>query len=514
MNNHNFSKKDKSLNPNLFKYFFTYDYMKFQQFMKTVSQGYDNGNSKHNRKYNTFTKRRRYRNHKPEGKINTHNMTLLHLFDIKSDLTQIKQMHRSTDEQIGVLKKDNICEKSKHFCINNFTFEIIQSKNSNDQIHDYFSFKIKAEMSLSSSVNDLKNLQTGERHSMGSNYKKSKCHSPDRLLSHKFFEDTEHFRNSNLMSVKTFLHNNETASNPFCMTNKSDSEIYPIDKYKLSNLNKDNTFEKIFQSNERKLDFEKTSEMNDLSEVAKNLEENKNMNNCNVADQTENSFIKENDDMSISITNYSEREIESGKKRRESNLQNLHVSEEEGNTSNIFISSEKKKPPLKKMNTDITYTSQTMSDNNDTVSMTSSKFNVECSQEKFKRVRGFNFKNNINTKKYTKPLFNAKAKSDDKGVENESKILVSSANGNISSKLNESCSQNGFSINKSSNLEEKVKVKKFNFNNNINIKKFISSSNSASGNHQVHKEREKQYAVEIEETEHDPVMLSNINIKK
>jgi hypothetical protein len=193
---------------------------------------------------------------------------------------------------------------------------------------------------------------------------------------------------------------------------------------------------------------------------------------------------------------------------------------------------------LRKMNTNAS-----ISDNTDSVSINSSK--IDSSQERFKKIRGFNFKNNINTKKYNKPLLNSN--SDKKNLnrsqgaikETESENMTSFNDntltepshqdesnfkdkimGNVLNVMNvlhsnQSSSKcinmnvNMNNVNKSSNLEEKIKMRKFNFNNNINIKKFIRQDISYNNNQNNAKEREKQYNIEMEENHAD--MIDNIS---
>lgn len=461
---------------NFFKYFLTYDYMKFQQFIDASTKI----------KCENFSKRKIHRNFSRLNKIKRKRLYSTKKTD-KNDydydnvinkifykLNEMNHIQKETDTKVDYLINRN---SNFEFGCETFNFEIIQNKH--EPIFDYFSFKIKPELSLTSSVNELKNLNTAER--SNGNYKKNKCYSPDRLISHKFFEDSEHFRNSNLMSVKTFLNENVSTSNPFCMTARSDTN------------NKEQTFEKLFKSDDKKCDIRSNKILN-----------------CNNQRETdnkcENFFTKEND-ISISITNFSEREIDKYKKTKESEINienisnfpnNIQISEEENSniSINYFGNSFDKREnsyQSKQLNSNITYTCNT--DNNDTISVGSSKINADPSQDKFKKVRGFNFKNNINTKKYMKPLFNSKAKSDEKSEDN-----INIQPNNHFTKLIDT---NNSRVNKSVNIEEVINpcIKKFNFNNNM--KKFIKQQDYNNAINASNKEREKLYAIEIEESENE-----------
>jgi hypothetical protein len=489
--------------------------------------------------------------------------------------------------------------------INNLSNHRLSSEHQ--QLYDYFSFKIKPDLTLSmNGTTDLRN--STERKSLAS--RKNKGASPDRLISHKFFEDSENFRNTNLMSVKTFMNNNNTAQNPFCMTDKSVGidHLEGMDHLEGNNLANIFSSDTKLDNDNEELDIDNLNSRKKLrkltnltSENNKNADKEDNAypyNASNTHTDRENSFNCLKDDMS-SIANYSERDIDininthsTDKKANTMNnksevfnsikINNFHISEEESNTSlrsnnttnkieeinqikslghdlneneigiitNNII---KRNSKLNKENTGInncnsgngnksnssnklitaserdnimnTLNTISISVNNDSVSMSSSKMNVEGSNDKFnKKVRGFNFKNNINTKKFTKPLLTSQMSNVDSNMSNplivssnntaggliHNKLIDSSSNNNSAQKedrFNQNLNNivNNFSnVNKSSNLEDKLKIKKFNFNNNINIKKFIRNDMSGLGlinNSNVLKEREKQYAVEIEESD-------------
>lgn len=582
-------------------------------------------------------------------------------FNLEDDIRDIRSSQKETDLKLDLLIKHlipNVKTLSNNFDIRDniynscvkysFGFEIHGNGNGNvcnnfnningnqnmnmnlrlssehQQLYDYFSFKIKPDLTLS--TGDLRN--STERKSLASRKNKGLSPvSPDRLISHKFFEDSENFRNTNLMSVKTFMNNNNNTHNPFCMTDKSAcmeglidleeknlANIFSSDT-KLENDNDDNDLNEqeleheVISHNFRKRKLTNFTSENKKNNSHKNLDKEFNAftpihnasNFLNTHTDRENSFTCLKDDMS-SIANYSERDIDininihsTDKKANTMNnksekseafafnsikINNFHISEEESNTSlrsnqhnitnkihinemnnkenendnekesllissnqrlrnsklnkeninnnntgnksNKSVSSNKLITASERDNIMNTLNTISISVNNDSVSMSSSKINVDGSndrKEMNRKVRGFNFKNNINTKKFNKPLLNSQMSN----VENSSNLgnpltlssnvgglihnkLIDSNNLNKANNLNSagnfliSNSDSSNYVNKSSNLDDKLKIKKFNFNNNINIKKFIRNNDTGifTG---VPKEREKQYAVEIEESD-------------
>ena len=123
--------------------------------------------------------------------------------------------------------------------------------------------------------------------------------------------------------------------------------------------------------------------------------------------------------------------------------------------------------------------SEVSSSNNYSIQESGSNY----SQEKFKKIRGFNFKNNVNTKKFCR--------------QNVQK--TSSAEKNVEASINNSSIINNY-INETNSVQSQIlppekevilrtdnekvsKLKKFNFhNNNINLKRYKASSSSLNNN--------------------------------
>jgi hypothetical protein len=425
---------------------------------------------------------------------------------IYKDIHEIKTSQKVTENKVDFLislfkKDDDKIDKNDNNDNNhnnifrvcsNISLEFVHNMNcklaADNGVLDYFSFKIKPDLSLCS-INEIETMKPNSR-----DYKRNKCTSPDRLFTHKFFEDSDNFRNTNLMSVKTYT-NNITGTNPFSLTGKSSDGIS-------INNNAGNT----------EINYLHT---NDIHSPI-NEEDN-----------------QSRDDL-ISMINYSEREGEGDTfkvKRKNTNLTSNHISEEESphlvniekafsdNTSNDFNTETKQIKQIKQTpsknddnininininSNNITGSNQanvTQSDNNDNSSLTSSKFNVDISNEKYKKVRGFNFKNNINTKKYTKPLLTSQSS----GKENTSSVkenllLNSSPNVDLVMKTE-------ISLNKS----EDKKIKKLNFSNisnNILSKKIIKTQLKMPNEKDVH------YIVENEicenENKNKPITISDL----
>jgi hypothetical protein len=114
----------------------------------------------------------------------------------------MKENQMLTNDKLDFLIEKLTEDKNKSLNVENFNIEITGTNLNNNLIsnafYDYFSFKVKTDLSVSS--NDLNHINNNIRESGGNpNYKRiSKCNSPDRLISHKFFEDTDNFRNVNL----------------------------------------------------------------------------------------------------------------------------------------------------------------------------------------------------------------------------------------------------------------------------------------------------------------------------
>ena len=326
-----------------------------------------------------------------------------------------------------------------------------------DHSFDHFSFKIKPNFSMNE--NELHNY----------NYKsKSKNHtpSPDRLISHKFFEDTENFHNTNFLneSVKTFTKDNTGDKLSSYKYNYNYKEIININN-PFSNTNKSLTdlpF-KFITNNENS---SSNSNMGAINGRPSKIEIGNNKENVAIA---ETSSMR--DDISVSNCNYSEREIENDKRdnfdKIVSNNMNMNINDLVDNYD------EKEQEKDLKINTEknINNTLITLSEVNDSVSVNSSKMQIQMtSQERAKKVRGFNFKNNINTKKFNKPLIGSRKSNKnitDKIIEN-----------NNSDSQNESQKNRNGDYIESSQLREGI----INSSNNLKLKKHNSEMNVALSN--------------------------------
>jgi len=123
-------------------------------------------------------------------------------------------------------------------------------------------------------------------------------------------------------------------------------------------------------------------------------------------------------------------------------------------------------------------------------SMTSSKNYVENSQDKFKKVRGFNFKNNINTQKPKPPR-------PIKPQDSSNSVLISNQTTGMKTNSNEHDNKSNLlsPVNKTFHFEEKTKMRKLNLNSN-NIKKFMKQEMTSSC---VQAEKfENPYDIELE----------------
>jgi len=114
----------------------------------------------------------------------------------------------------------------------------------------------------------------------------------------------------------------------------------------------------------------------------------------------------------------------------------------------------------------------------------SNQESITSSQEKFKKIRGFNFKNNINTKKYNKQILIGKDKISDNLGHYNSNGNNSQSRNFINLKSNDEkavlLKNEIFSYN-SEKMKEEVKAEKYNFGNHSSRKKYNSSSNSSNG---------------------------------
>jgi hypothetical protein len=300
-----------------------------------------------------------------------------HNYDIYSEIKSIKNLQKKTTQKLDKIicaqlhhqhgKEDEINQGSpnklpSNFEVNKFNFDIIQKGDP----FDYFSFKIKPDL-LSS-----QNLK--------------KASSPDKFINHKFFEDTDTFRNyTHLITEKTIELTKDNMQNPFALSGKTI---------------KSNTSSIISGSNIRSHSNPHRKTMNP-AEIFKETSE--------AIDNSENEKTNELKLMTNTIECCG----------------NSEIAESESQSSSKILC------------------------------------NSSISQDGYKKVRGFNFKNNINTKKFNKPLLRNKTTDEEihevleiEKVINEVIILEES---------NSSSNKNG----------TPKKVKKFNFNNNINIKKFI-----------------------------------------
>lgn len=372
-------------------------------------------------------------------------------FNIIDEFSRIHKRQEDTNNKLNYLISMISRKKSKK--INNllkdekFGFEIVsEPKNDSlsNKIYDYFSFKIKPDLSLNLNASSVANEFKLQEFDNFTTYKKS--HSPNKLRTHKFFEDTEAFRNINLMSVKT-LQMNTSSINPFTTSNKSDSELH--------GRSNSQTYRNILLSTNKKVKSPEESNI-DITENQVN---------------NELSFMK--DDISISMTNLSE--LENTEKKQDLTLTKIEEK-----------------------------SIMTQSNGNETISQCSSKYVANSSQgkispnaERFKQVRGFNFKNNINTKKFTKPLF-GKDKSSSQEIPLSDDCVKPSESLNHQGTPDFNSSQNvehvtreattPVNVAKSENFIDRSKIKRFNFNNNVNIKKFMRQDSG--------REKEKQFEYE------------------
>jgi hypothetical protein len=555
---------------NLLKYIFAYDCFKFQQILKVSEQAASSFRS------NIYPQRfikKKTRRMKYEGRNTQTKSRNIHSFpqsfyynNLLDEFSFLKSNQEQTLEKLDYLIdsfsiKDGVNNKRVRknissisplkltrndcFSYNNNYNQSIQSNNntigSTHQFFDYFSFKVKPDLSLPNSINKDKlpetlTLNEGLHH---------KSRSPDKLLSHRFFEDSNDFRNTNLMSVKTFINNNST-TNPFRTTTKSESDI---NKYKLSTINS------VYDTTEKK-------------EI--NLIKNKDSKLRNVTSES----LKNNPSETMFLNdNNKEEDLLNDIKTDKSSL---NLKREQTNSSMIQEDDKVTTTPKHSIMTE-----------NDNLSMNSSKI-IDSSQEKFKKVRGFNFKNNIKTKKFTKPLINntessqankdisqsiteychtnndsknssvnnsqtslpvvsrsglklGNIKIDENAHKHSSKDVHShykrhhrnqeqTGTPNFPSVNNETTSNDNkrfikdsqVNISKSTNFVNegegsKGRIKMFNFNNNIkNTKTYLRQDSSSSNNYgsnvggnSLQKEREKQYAIEIEEGEIKEEQLQN-----
>jgi hypothetical protein len=276
--------------------------------------------------------------------------------EIKKIKSKQIDCNRKLDKLIGGNSacSSPIVHEVKSLEVHKFNFDILQNPGD----YDYFSFKIKTD-----------HVQT-EGGAAGSGHKVKKSSSPDGLINHKFFEDTDTFR---VNLEKTIELTKDNLQNPFCVTQKScDSNLRShSNPHRLSNAN-------IFTT---RANATKTPSDHSASE-------------------TEKLPLKTN---TLECTN-------------------SEIAESESQCSSKYLCGS------------------------------------SISQEGFKKVRGFNFKNNINTKKFNKPLIRQKTQEDQimeiKELENVIADVVIQGD----------------------------KVKRFNFNNNINLKKFIrKGSNTIDG---------------------------------
>lgn len=425
-NTFNFTKIENILanetSRNFMKYFFTYDYMKFQQLLNVTNDKFIAKKSETFKTKNKFnstirkrflrTKVRRntgtgmkedlffefsnssenfnfYKSKESNNVNNTNNVN----YKLIEEIREIKNIQKETDNKLNnilkYIKKDNEEYKIESTC---FEYKNVSHANAHAvhaEAHNYFSFKINTDLELTN--NDMKNMISLP------GGKKIKCPSPDRLISHRFFEDSDNFRNTNLISVKN---NYNDENNPFCLTTKS----IP---YNISN--------NIFSSDHKPEEDNYTD----------NLEVD-NFNNF-----TSKEFLNNN----LNIENTKEIKVENYKNYTLSN------SERENDKVEEEISF---KPSVTEAN-----------EINDSVSMSSNKNINDSSQDKFKKVRGFNFKNNINTKKFIKPLVSSQ---------------VSQAENNV----------NVIHVNKSCNFEEKGKFKKL-----LSIKKIKTEQTNDNENTEI-----------------------------
>jgi hypothetical protein len=284
---------------------------------------------------------------------------------LSNEINKLKLNQTTTNKKLDTIINNLTDKNNKHekknnefYKVNKFNFEILQKPNH----YDYFSFKIKPD--------------TLAKNTDGAS-KARKASSPDNLLNHRFFEDTETFRNYNLITEKTIELTTDNLKNPFALSGNTHKSVSSTN----SNLR--------CHSNPHRQSNLFTTRTGGL---------------------------------------------------------NIKSSEHSGDHS------ENEKPVLLKTNT-LECTNSEIAES-ESQSQCSSKYfcGSSISQEGFKKVRGFNFKNNIKTKKFHKPLI--------RQLTQEEKI----------SELSEiKLENNSVEVIQ----EEKTKIKKFNFNNNINIKKFI-----------------------------------------
>jgi hypothetical protein len=411
-NTFNFTKIENILanetSRNFMKYFFTYDYMKFQQLLNVTNNKFIIKKSqtlKTKNKLNSTIRKRfqrtKIRKNTKEDSDNLfsdfHTSKNFNFYQstesnnkLIEEIREIKNIQKETDNKLNNIIK--IIKKEKeNFQIESSHFEF---KSTKEESHNYFSFKINTDLELNDGKNTII-LPGGKR---------IKCASPDRLISHRFFEDSENFRNTNLISVKNY-NNDNNENNPFCLTAKSIPLI-------------NNVSNNIFSS-DHKPDEDNYTDNIDLDTI--------------------NNFTSKDFNTNIEVS-----------KLIKTENYNLSNSEREINKTKNIPSEEEAtfKPSVTEAN-----------EINDSISMSSNKNINDSSQDKLKKVRGFNFKNNINTKKFSKPLIS-------------SQITQAESLGNI------------IHVNKSCNFEEKGKFKKL-LSNNINLKKIL---NEQSNNFEVKEE--------------------------
>jgi len=123
--------------------------------------------------------------------------------DICTDINKIKNIQKQTNTKIETIL-DLLTQKRQRKIEKANNFEIIQKGNQTTnhhlQLQDYFSFKIKKEISRSSSLGARKNTQNfdkeeeTEKQNHLTKFYNRKCISPEKRINHKYFEDTENYQ--------------------------------------------------------------------------------------------------------------------------------------------------------------------------------------------------------------------------------------------------------------------------------------------------------------------------------